>query len=155
MDTSTRLAPDTAGHMVAGIGHGVAGIAVRGDSAERTDSAKIRDSLAARAAASAARAVPPADTGPPVEIHHAESKDSFFYLIVAILFYFASIRIFFEKYFSNLMTLFFRVSLRQQQIREQVLQAPLAFPFAECIVCHIRGVVCLLPAALFPMGGGD
>lgn len=68
-------------------------------------------------------------TGKPVveifEIHHAGSKDAFFYLLVGILFYFALIRIFFEKYFNNLMTLFFRVSLRQQQIREQVLQTPL------------------------------
>ena len=68
-------------------------------------------------------------TGKPVveifEIHRPTSKDSFFYLLVAILFYFALIRIFFEKYFNNLMTLFFRVSLRQQQIREQVLQTPL------------------------------
>jgi hypothetical protein len=68
-------------------------------------------------------------TGKPVveiySIHHANSKDSLFYLLVGILFYFALIRIFFEKYFSNLMTLFFRVSLRQQQIREQVLQTPL------------------------------
>jgi hypothetical protein len=68
-------------------------------------------------------------TGKPVQQpfqpykHH--SKDSLFYLLVGILFYFALTRIFFEKYFSNLMTLFFRVSLRQQQIREQVLQAPL------------------------------
>ena len=62
---------------------------------------------------------------PPFQPHRAHSKDSFFYLLVAILFYFALIRIFFEKYFSNLMTLFFRVSLRQQQIREQVLQTPL------------------------------
>ncbi|HXB90998.1 MAG TPA: DUF4271 domain-containing protein [Puia sp.] len=59
------------------------------------------------------------------EIHRPNSKDSLFYLIVGILFYFALIRIFFEKYFNNLMTLFFRVSLRQQQIREQVLQTPL------------------------------
>jgi Domain of unknown function (DUF4271) len=59
------------------------------------------------------------------EVHHPNSRDSLFYLVVGILFYFALIRIFFEKYFNNLMTLFFRVSLRQQQIREQVLQAPL------------------------------
>jgi hypothetical protein len=68
-------------------------------------------------------------TGQPVveifEVHRPNSKDSLFYLILAILFYFALIRIFFEKYFNNLMTLFFRVSLRQQQIREQVLQTPL------------------------------
>jgi len=61
----------------------------------------------------------------PFQPHRPHSKDSFFYLLVGILFYFALVRIFFEKYFSNLMTLFFRVSLRQQQIREQVLQAPL------------------------------
>ena len=68
-------------------------------------------------------------TGKPVvqafEIHRSNSKDSLFYLLVGILFYFALIRVFFEKYFNNLMTLFFRVSLRQQQIREQVLQTPL------------------------------
>ena len=68
-------------------------------------------------------------TGQPVveifALHRPNSKDSLFYLLVAILFYFALIRIFFEKYFNNLMTLFFRVSLRQQQIREQVLQTPL------------------------------
>lgn len=68
-------------------------------------------------------------TGTPVvevfQLHRPNSKDSLFYLLVCILFYFALIRIFFEKYFNNLMTLFFRVSLRQQQIREQVLQAPL------------------------------
>ncbi|GGB07862.1 DUF4271 domain-containing protein [Puia dinghuensis] len=68
-------------------------------------------------------------TGMPVvdiyELHHSNSKDSLFYLLVGILFYFALIRISFEKYFNNLMTLFFRVSLRQQQIREQVLQTPL------------------------------
>jgi hypothetical protein len=61
----------------------------------------------------------------PFQIHRANSKDSLFYLMLGILFYFALVRIFFEKYFGNLMTLFFRVSLRQQQIREQVLQTPL------------------------------
>jgi hypothetical protein len=68
-------------------------------------------------------------TGAPVvqifQIHRSNSKDSLFYLLVGILFYFALTRVFFEKYFNNLLTLFFRVSLRQQQIREQVLQTPL------------------------------
>ncbi len=68
-------------------------------------------------------------TAPPVveiyQVHKVASKDTLFYLIVGILFYFALIRVFFEKYFGHLMTLFFRVSLRQQQIREQVLQTPL------------------------------
>ncbi len=88
-----------------------------------------RDSVNPKPAASTAGPpAPAATTGPPPlpeEVHQPNSKDSLFYLIVAILFYFALIRIFFEKYFNNLMTLFFRVSLRHQQIREQVLQTPL------------------------------
>lgn len=112
-DATIRAVPDTL----------ASAITLRADSARRRDSTRVRDSLALRAAAN--RPPPAADTGPPVEIHQSNSKDSLFYLIVAILFYFATICIFFEKYFNNLMTLFFRVSLRQQQIREQVLQAPL------------------------------
>jgi len=88
------------------------------DSAE-----KVRQDSIARVRATAVGPSGPPDL--PEEVHQPNSKDSLFYLIVAILFYFALIRIFFEKYFSNLMTLFFRVSLRQQQIREQVLQTPL------------------------------
>jgi hypothetical protein len=121
-DSIARLRSDSAIGMLRD--SGASAMALHADTASRRDSAKLRDSPAIRAAANRP---PPAaaDTGPPVEIHRANSKDTFFYLIVAILFYFASIRIFFEKYFNNLMTLFFRVSLRQQQIREQVLQAPL------------------------------
>ncbi len=60
-----------------------------------------------------------------LERHEPDSKDALFYLLLGILFYFALIRVFFEKYFDNLLMLFFRVSIRQQQIREQVLQTPL------------------------------
>jgi hypothetical protein len=121
-DSIARLGRDT----VARLGRDTVplGMVVRADTTLRRDSAKLQDSLALRTAASRPPPVP-ADTGPPVEIHQPNSKDSLFYLIVAILFYFALIRIFFEKYFNNLLTLFFRVSLRQQQIREQVLQTPL------------------------------
>jgi len=53
------------------------------------------------------------------------SYDGLFYLMVAVLFYFALVKVLFAKYMSNLFTLFFRASMRQQQIREQVLQSPL------------------------------
>ena len=120
---------------------------MRRDSAIRAgimkDSASRRDSLAAVAAANLKKGPPMLSfwkavlsanpsfnfLGKPVlpsfEIHRPNSKDSLFYLLLGILFYFALVRIFFEKYFGNLITLFFRVSLRQQQIREQVLQTPL------------------------------
>jgi len=57
-------------------------------------------------------------------IHVEKSYDRLFYLMMGILFYFAIVRALFGKYLANLMTLFFRVSMRQQQIREQVMQAP-------------------------------
>jgi hypothetical protein len=60
-----------------------------------------------------------------IEIHIAQSYDSIFYLVVGILFYFAFFKVLFSKYLRNLFTLFFLVSMRQQQIREQVLQSPL------------------------------
>ena len=55
-----------------------------------------------------------------------ESRDeSMFYFLCALLFYFGFIRIVFLKYLDNLHTLFFRITMRQQQIRDQVLQSPL------------------------------
>jgi hypothetical protein len=58
------------------------------------------------------------------ERYEPESRDLTFYLLVALLFYFALVRFFFGKYLGNLMTLFFRASMRQAQLREQVIQAP-------------------------------
>ena len=58
------------------------------------------------------------------ERYEPVSYDGMFYLILAILFYFALVRLFFAKYMANLMTLFFKASIRQHQLREQVLQSP-------------------------------
>ena len=59
------------------------------------------------------------------EIHESKSYTQLFYFLIGLLSYFGLIKVAFGKYLSNLFTLFFRVSMRQQQIREQVLQAPL------------------------------
>jgi hypothetical protein len=50
--------------------------------------------------------------------------EGMFYFLVIMLFYFAIIKLFFAKYLANLLTLFFKASIRQQQLREQVLQSP-------------------------------
>jgi len=67
-------------------------------------------------------------TGKPLmafeQIHQARSFHNLFYFLVGLLFYFGLVKLFYGKYLDNLFTLFFRVTLRQQQIREQVLQAP-------------------------------
>jgi Domain of unknown function (DUF4271) len=58
------------------------------------------------------------------EKYERDSYDVMFYLLVLMLFYFAIVKLFFGKYLGNLLTLFFRASMRQQQLREQVLQSP-------------------------------
>jgi Domain of unknown function (DUF4271) len=58
------------------------------------------------------------------ELYEPESFDGMFYFMVGMLFYFAIIKLFFTKYLANILTLFFRASMRQQQLREQVLQSP-------------------------------
>ncbi len=57
---------------------------------------------------------------------HRKDEDDLFYFLAGLLFYFALIKVFFSKYVDNIMTLFFRVTMRQQQIRDQLLQTPLA-----------------------------
>jgi len=58
------------------------------------------------------------------EKYERDSYDVMFYLLLLMLFYFAIVKLFFGKYLGNLLTLFFRASMRQQQLREQVLQSP-------------------------------
>ena len=58
------------------------------------------------------------------EKYERDSYDTMFYLLILMLFYFAVVKLFFGKYLANLLTLFFRASMRQQQLREQVLQSP-------------------------------
>jgi len=58
------------------------------------------------------------------EIYEPETFEGLFYLLLIMLFYFAIIRLFYRKYMGNLLTLFFRTSMRKPQLREQVLQAP-------------------------------
>jgi hypothetical protein len=67
--------------------------------------------------------------GPPsqqVIIRRPEPEtDLFFYVLLGLFFYFAIIRVLFGKYLMNLVSIFLRITLRQQQLREQLLQAPL------------------------------
>ena len=67
--------------------------------------------------------------GKPLQIVMLERKvygnEKFFYLLVLLFFYYGLIRVIFSKYLGDLFTLFFRATLRQQQLREQLLQNPL------------------------------
>lgn len=54
-----------------------------------------------------------------------QGKELLFYLLVFLLIVFAVLRKLFPKYFSDLFRLFFRTTLKQRQIREQLMQTPL------------------------------
>lgn len=52
-------------------------------------------------------------------------NEGVFYFLVGLMFFLALMRLIFFKYMSTMFTLFFRATLRQQQLREQMLQSPL------------------------------
>ncbi|OSZ80864.1 hypothetical protein CAP36_06380 [Chitinophagaceae bacterium IBVUCB2] len=58
-------------------------------------------------------------------IRSINGKESLFYVIILLLLIFAVLRQIFQKYFSDLFRLFFRTTLKQRQIREQLMQTPL------------------------------
>src|SRR5438105_563413 len=63
-----------------------------------------------------------------------ESHDeALFYFLVTLLFYFGMVRLLFNKYLDNMKSLFFRVTMRQQQIRDQLLQSPLPSLFLNIL----------------------
>jgi hypothetical protein len=60
-----------------------------------------------------------------ISTQKTENRDGIFYFLVGLVLYVALVRFFFYKYVTTMFTLFFRATLRQQQLREQLLQAPL------------------------------
>jgi hypothetical protein len=67
----------------------------------------------------------PIASGTDAKLKQFNGKDRLFYLLVFILILFALIRRAFPKYFSDLFRLFFRTTIKQRQIREQLMQTPL------------------------------
>ncbi len=61
----------------------------------------------------------------PPELRIVKGKELVFYVLVALLIIFGLIRRAFPKYFGDLFRLFFRTTLKQRQIREQLIQTPL------------------------------
>jgi hypothetical protein len=60
-----------------------------------------------------------------VKAKEAKSVDSIFYLLAGIILLMAVIKVFFDRYFTNLFRVFFNTSLRQNQFTDQLLQARL------------------------------
>jgi len=58
-------------------------------------------------------------------IHHSTGKEWLFYLLIFLLLIYAVLRQLFPKYFADLFRLFFRTTLKQRQVKEQLMQTPL------------------------------
>ncbi len=54
-----------------------------------------------------------------------EGKDLFFYMVLALLIFFALIKNAFSRYLKDLSRLFFRSTIKHRQVKEQLMQAPL------------------------------
>ncbi|MGK2864766.1 MAG: DUF4271 domain-containing protein [Chitinophagaceae bacterium] len=53
-----------------------------------------------------------------------QGKELLFYLITALILIFALLKLVFAKYFNDLIRVFFRTTLKQRQIKEQLIQTP-------------------------------
>lgn len=61
---------------------------------------------------------------PPSAVHKAAGKELLFYVLVMLLILFGLLRQAFPKYFSDMFRLVFRTTLKQRQVREQLIQTP-------------------------------
>ncbi len=60
-----------------------------------------------------------------ITIRKWEGKETIFYAIIALLLFFALIRNGFTRYISDLFKIFLRTTVKQRQIKEQLVQSPL------------------------------
>lgn len=60
-----------------------------------------------------------------VQKREEQGKEPLFYSTIALLIFFAVVRNNFSRYASDLFALFFRTTIKQRQLKEQLMQAPL------------------------------
>jgi hypothetical protein len=64
-----------------------------------------------------------------------QGKEMLFYIVVLLLIIFGLLKLGFAKYFSDLLRVFFRTTLKQRQIKEQLIQTPLPSLMFNTILC--------------------
>jgi hypothetical protein len=74
------------------------------------------------------------------QVRKVTSRDSFFYLLLAIGALLGFFRFFYTQYFNNLFRVFFNASLRQSQLTDQLLQAKLPSLFFNILFVLSGGV---------------
>src|SRR5436190_13350714 len=107
---------------------------VRGSSIHKMDTLITKDTSRSASLADSAIVAPPKDTTRkqikivpilPEAKKKFQGKEPEFYLLVVLLLIYAMLQRAFPKYFNDLFRLFFRTTLKQLQIREQLMQTPL------------------------------
>ena len=79
-------------------------------------------------------------------------KEAFFYCIVGLLIFFAFIRNTFGRYLQDLAKLFFRTTIKQRQVKEQLMAAPLPSLLLNILFIISGGVYLALVFEHFGMG---
>jgi hypothetical protein len=67
-------------------------------------------------------------------------KEPFFYLLSALVFLLAFVKTIYNKYFNNLVTVVFGASLKQKQLREQLMQSPLPSLLLNILFVLVMGI---------------
>lgn len=78
------------------------------------------------------------------ELRKVKGKETLFYVYLLLLLVFALLRQIFPKYFGDLFRLFFRTTLKQRQIREQLMQTPLPSLLLNGFYVLSAGLYCSL-----------
>lgn len=60
----------------------------------------------------------------PSDIKKFQGKEVLFYVLVLLVIIFALLKLVFSKYFNDLFRVFFRTTMKQRQIKEQLMQTP-------------------------------
>ncbi len=60
-----------------------------------------------------------------VSLHRWQGKDAIFYVLIALLLFFAFLKNGFRRYIQDLFKIFFRTTVNQRQVKEQLIQSPL------------------------------
>lgn len=69
-----------------------------------------------------------------------DNRNSFFYVIALLFFFLGILRISFGKYFSSMIRVFFNTSLRQSQLKDQLLQDRLPSMFFNLLFVIVGGI---------------
>jgi hypothetical protein len=95
-------------------------------------------------------------TGPvrnAVTIRQWQGKEAIFYSMIALLIFFALIKNGFNRYLHDLFKIFFRTTVNQRQIKEQLLQSPLPSLFFNIFFLLSIGMFLALVLRYFKLGG--